>query len=80
MTNFNDTFVVVDAQAGLLTRFQTGGSKPRITHLAEAPGGGPVTFTADIVEVFRLAPPSELAAEAQPTSSPPDTVDTSGIA
>lgn len=79
MTNYNDTFVVVDAQRGHLTRFQTGGSKPHITHLAEAPGGGPVTFTPDVIEAFRVAPPSELAVEAQPTAIP-ETVDTSDIA
>ena len=48
--------VVVDAHEASLTRYQLGGESPVITHRAANPDGGPVTFTADVVETFRTKP------------------------
>lgn len=49
-------WVVVDAHEASLTRYQLGGESPVITHRAHSPDGGPVTFTAEIVETFRTKP------------------------
>lgn len=64
--------VVIDAHEASLTRYQLGGESPVITHRAHSPEGGPVTFTADVVETFRTKPHPDfyVGAGAPPPSNP----------
>jgi hypothetical protein len=59
VSDFNDVFVVSDSHAGTVTRFNCGGSRPVITHMAVAGTGGAMTFRLKDIEIFRLTPPEE---------------------
>lgn len=71
------TVVVVDAHEGSLHRYEIGGKAARLTHSAHAEGGGPVTFTQDVVEDFRLNPSACFAVDppTPPTNPPADSGD-----
>lgn len=64
------TLVMVDARAGTLDRFETGGSHFRRTHAATH--DGPFDFTPKMVEDFRLMPDEKfsLTPPPRPTSPP----------
>lgn len=67
------TVVVVDAHQGSLSRWELGGEAVRLTHSCHAEGGGPITFTKDVVEGFRVNPPEEFRVEPPPEPTGPKT-------
>lgn len=69
----NDVLVAVDAQAGSLRRYVTGGGPLLATHEAIHPDGGPVSFTPDVVEAFRVRPAEAFRIEQPPYQPPPPT-------
>jgi hypothetical protein len=64
------TIVCVDANVGSLTRYEIGGSAVRKTHACISPVL-PVTFSAKVVEGFRLMPDKEFAVEPPPRPTNP---------
>lgn len=46
--------VIVDAHTGTLSRYEIGGSRPRLTHRATVDQR--CTFTPEVVETFRTNP------------------------
>jgi hypothetical protein len=65
------TLVCVDANVGSLARYETGGTKVRLTHACIANPPGPRTFTPKVVEGFRLMPDKEFAVEPPPRPTNP---------
>ncbi len=67
----NDVLVSVDAKRGILRRYVTGGGPRLLTHEAIAVAGGPVDFTAGVVEGFRVNPPEHFRVATNPFNPPP---------
>jgi hypothetical protein len=63
------TLVLVDAHTGTLDRFETGGTLARKTH--SATNDGPVSFTAKMVEAFRLMPDERFSLTPPPSPTSP---------
>lgn len=63
------TIVSVNAHHGALRRYEIGGSKARLTHVASI--DEPCTFTATVVEDFRLMPDKRFAVEPPPRPTNP---------
>lgn len=59
------SLVLIDCESGALRRFESGGSRVRLTHVA-TPNEGTATLTAALIEGFRKNPPKEFAIEPPP--------------
>jgi hypothetical protein len=59
--------VIIDARAGSIARYETGGERPRKTHVFVMPEDypRPVGFDEESVMRFRISPPDELAVPAK---------------
>lgn len=69
------TLVCAEMESGTLTRYETGGSAVRPTHRCTA--GKRVTFTAGLIQGFRLNPPDEFRLDPPPRpTGPPSGVGT----
>lgn len=66
------TVVSVNAHEGTLNRYEIGGTKARRTHCATI--NEPCTFTAEVVELFRMMPPDRFAIGPAPTTPSPTAV------
>lgn len=63
------TLVTTDSAEGWIRRYETGGEKARLTH--SACFGGPVTFTPNIIEQFRIYPDPQFAVDPPPRPTGP---------
>ncbi len=59
------TLVCITTKTGGLRRFESGGERPRLTHIA-TPEEGPNVLTKALVESFRANPPSDFAVNTPP--------------
>lgn len=67
------SLVVIDCPTGQLLRIEIGRAAFRRTHVA-TPIGGPKVLTAELIENFRLYPPSEFSIEPPPPPPLPPAV------
>lgn len=60
------------SQEGRLSRYETGGERPRLTHQYQHEYNGkavPAVFAADVVEEMRLRPPPHLRVQEEETET-----------
>lgn len=73
------TIVTLEAATGDMNRYEIGGSSYRHTHSCTY--GKPVSFTAKVVEQFRLMPDPKFAVEPPPRpTNPPASAGTARVA
>lgn len=63
------TFAICDANAGKISRYETGGEVVLKTHAIN--WQKPVIFTPAVVEEFRVNPPDSCSLKPSPTPTPP---------
>lgn len=63
------TLVSIDTETGGLKRYECGGERIRLTHIA-SPVDGPKVLSKHLIEEFRRSPPTEFAVEPTPPRGP----------